>query len=209
MCFGCSNDENEEYIYNESILNPYIAELEVIEPGQDYSEDKKKTIITIPFATQSDSDSLEEDEYYDNYNNSSTEEYNAVTLQKMLEIARREANDNLHTMSREKFGIICLSYDMAINACGKNTDMRSLKKRIIKEYELMKHAAPRILFDSDNESRSTIESHLVMARSENADSDIRKMAYRNAIRLTVDLTDKNKLKHEYNNYLISLRANLF
>ena len=124
----------------------------------------------------------------------------------MLSIGRMEANENFLNMPREKLELICLAYNKAIYACGKAVATRSIKRRIIKEYERLKNTLPRELVHQDMENITFL---LETARCVGNDTDVRKLAYRKAIRHTVSLEEKNKLKEEYNFFLISLKTPLF
>ena len=141
------------------------------------------------------SDSLEDDVYYDEFIVHPRQ--SALQCIKMLDIARKEANDVLEgPVDTQQLERVALMYEQAIGA-----SVDTLKRKIIREYDrVMARFGPSPV--AERESRQALE----VAQDELADHDTRCQAYRRAIRATSVSARKAALKKEYNAYLMKSRV---
>ncbi len=162
--------------------------------------------IRIDFDFESESDSVQDDTYYENY---AINKYSAIIPNDdkrilhactMLSTARKTVNTKKNNLTMNDMNMICMCYEQSIGTLG-NKQQPAFKRRIIKEYEYVKSGvSPNILKDVKIELNVFVTE---ARKTENSVED-RKYAYRNAIKLTIDITSKKNLKLEYNEFLLSL-----
>lgn len=164
-------------------------------------------MIKVDFDFDSSSDSVEDDLYYDNYainkyaQSIEGDDKRVIHSCKMLDLARKHVNTSMNEkkkMDIQDTNVICMCYEQSIGTLA-NRQQPSLKRKIIKEYEFVKSRVPSNLLKQRQEE---IDDLLGNARSMDADIDKRKNSYRNAIKLTVNMEIKKKLKVEYNQFLL-------
>lgn len=207
LIFGEDNSDDSGG-EDEEIYNPYRINI----------DSKNEDIMGnayIEFDFPSHEDSVEEDEYYDNYVDgggggggrrdrwkmNDDDDTRLPIVYKMLDIARKEANQHRLSMTPDIMFNISVCYDEAILATSSHNQYNSLKRKIIREYDLVKNAFPTL-----SPSEDTLTALLVSARNNENEPSIRKANYRQAIKLTVNIKNKSRLKKEYNQFLFLLRA---
>ena len=185
---GGKNEHGEREIYN-----PYTdIGIDPMEGGSG---------IKIEFDFTSREDSVEDDVYYDEYiTNKYTTSMNntekSCVATKLLSMARIEANTHRLELTKARMDTIIFCYEQSISAAPKSS---TLKRNIIREYELLKSGVSSELIQVDQQ---TIDESMVMATDFKMDDDVRRMNYRKAIRLTIDMKSKKSLKKLYNEYLV-------
>ncbi len=163
------------------------------------------TQMRVDFDFESSSDSVQDDQYYDDYAINKYSGYienddkRIVHSCKMLENARNTVNTctKEKNFDTQKMAVICLCYEQSIGTLGKQQS--GLKRKIIKEYESVKNRVPN---DCLKDNQSEIEALLMNARSVNRPIEERKKSYIGAIKLTVNIGVKKNLKKEYNQFLL-------
>jgi hypothetical protein len=212
-CLG-NDDEGDEddskYIFNESDeIGKYYEEKSfkrysvLINAENDISPDDIKIEFNFNI-TNDDAPSVDDDDYYDHYTSDLCDwnmniNSNIIIMLKMLEIARTEANRNIGCMTLETLKDISLCYEKTIAILPFDHRYILLRRKLIREYDIVRNKF-KDFFTGDE---AHIQSLLQDARSSHIPLEERKVCFRGAIKLTSDMSKKNNIKREYNNFLVS------
>lgn len=172
--------------------------------NRDSVDGTRLSTIRVDFDFESLSDSVEDDRYYDDYvinkysNYIENNDKRIFQACRMLETARNTVNTctKLENWDESKVGVICMCYESSIGTL--DSQQSTLKRKIIKEYESVKSRVPANCLQ---DSKIEIEDLLGNARRVDVCSEDRKKSYRIAIKLTVNMEVKKRLKKEYNEFL--------
>lgn len=169
-------------------------------------DDDEHELSEIQFNQHSDSDSVDEEEYYTGY---VTEQARILTtpvrptafpnrvLCQRLAMAREQANQ--YTTGDDVDEIV-RRYGHAIQAC--SPAQLAIRKRIIREYESLKTMLPEPLAVPI----ITADEMLRTARDPLESESVRREFYRRAIQSTWNRSRAGELKHEYNHFLSAARV---
>ncbi len=213
LCFDneeYSDDDNRAYIFSETDeIGKYYgdASLERYGVSVNAENDILPNDIKIVFnfnLTDDDARSVDDDDYYDHYTSDLCDwsvniNSNIIIMFKMLEIARKEANKNILSMTQESLKDICLCYEKAIAVLPYDHRFTLLKRKLIREYDIVRNKFKDFFIDDE----ANIQALLKDAGSCQLTMDVRKRRFREAIKLTSDMSKKNIIKREYNNFLVS------
>ncbi len=186
LCCGDGDGEEDD---NDIILSNIMDLM-----GLDEEEDESSSLNppSMIFAYESESDSVDDEEYYVIYTPSFTK-YNQVNQSdeisaKFLNRARFMAKEHEFGMTLEKFKEIVDAYLSALIYCPIQ-----YKKKMIKEYESFASVYPH-----SKQQKTNMERTLELARNESLSDEKRRNYYLSAIMSAQNLETKKFIKSEYN-----------